>query len=219
MSTPSSRASRRVAGVAATGPLPRVAAAAVAAGACCVALVVWPAGGALRASVVPSEAAPPLPASSSNVTSTAPTLTVCPGRPWHFRTRPAYGRLEMEERALHDRRGDLGGGPEAPRRLVDDDGAAGLADRRDDRLAIERGDREEVQHLGLHAILGLEHVGRLARDAQHGAVGDEREIASLADHLRRTDREGLGLLGDLLLRGVVERLRLEKDHRVGVADR
>src|SRR5439155_1168698 len=71
----------------------------------------------------------------------------------------AHGRLEVEERALHDGRGDLGAGAEAPRRLVDDDGAAGLGDRGDDRLAVERGDREQVDDLGLDPVLGLEHVG------------------------------------------------------------
>src|SRR5206468_163306 len=115
----------------------------------------------------------------------------------------AHGRLEVEERALHDGRGDLGAGAEAPRRLVDDDGAAGLGDRGDDRLAVERGDREQVDDLGLDPVLGLEHVGRLAGDAEHGAVRDEREIASLTHDLRAADREGLGIRGDLLLRRVV----------------
>src|SRR3989442_740717 len=186
-STPSSRASRRVAGVAATGPT-------------------WEGVGGVGGDDARDVGDIRLLAREADERHVV-------------RRDAAHGRLEVEESALHDGRGDLGAGPEDSRRLVDDNGAAGLADRGDDRLAVERGDREQVDHLGLDPVLGLEHVGRLPGDPQHSAVRDEREIDSLADDPRAADREGLGILGNLLLRGLVERLRLEKDYRVGVADR
>jgi len=84
MSTPSSRASRRVAGVAATGPpagaVSRTgegAAGAVGAGG----------AGAGRAGALAGTGAP----LSEKVTSTAPTFTVCPGVTWIFSTRPPIG--------------------------------------------------------------------------------------------------------------------------------
>src|SRR5262245_56423385 len=50
---------------------------------------------------------------------------------------PADGSFQREEGARHDRRGDLGTGPEAAWRLVNDDRASGLLHRGHDRLAIE----------------------------------------------------------------------------------
>ena len=56
-----------------------------------------------------------------------------------------------------------------------DDRAAGLLDRRDERLAIERRDGEEIDHLDGDAVLVAENVGGLERDAEHRAVGDQGE--------------------------------------------
>src|SRR4030095_10244450 len=131
---------------------------------------------------------------------------------------PREGRREREERAVHDRGGDLRAGAKAPGGLVDDDGAAGLLDRIHQRLPIERGDGEQVDHRGLDTVLFLEDVSGLEGDADHGAVRDEREGVALAHHLRAAERQGLALLGDLFLGGVIQGLRLEKDDRVGVAD-
>ena len=64
----------------------------------------------------------------------------------------------------------------------------------------------------------LEDVGGLEGDADHGAVRDQRERAALAHDLRAAERQGLALLRDLFLGGVIERLRLEEDDRVGIAD-
>ena len=55
-------------------------------------------------------------------------------------------------------------------------------------------------------------------DAQHRAVGDQREVAALAVDVRAADLHHLGLVGHLFLRRVIERLRLEEDDRVGIAD-
>src|SRR5438552_16679852 len=62
-------------------------------------------------------------------------------------------RFEREERAVHDRGRDLGARPEAPRRLVYDDRASGLLDRRHERVAVEWRDREQVDHLDARAVL------------------------------------------------------------------
>ena len=82
-------------------------------------------------------------------------------------------------------------GAEAPRRLVNDDGAAGLAHGRAQRLAVERRDREEIDDLGLDAVLFLQDVGGLPRRPHHGPVGDQGEVASLADDLRLADGQRL----------------------------
>src|SRR5205814_3081355 len=81
-STASSRASRRVAGVAATGPPARAGAGASTAGAV---------GAGLGGGVGAPRRAVGVLAASSNVTSTSPTLTVCPGCTWILVTRPRTG--------------------------------------------------------------------------------------------------------------------------------
>src|SRR5213593_2381959 len=78
-------------------------------------------------------------------------------------------RLEREEGAVHDRGGDLGARAEAPRRLVDDDRAARFLDRPHERVAIERRDREQIDHLHADPILVAEDVGGLERHAEHRA--------------------------------------------------
>src|SRR6266545_4170275 len=127
-------------------------------------------------------------------------------------------RLERQKRAVHDRGGDFGAGAEAARRLVDDDGAAGLLDRGHECFAIERRDRQQIDHLGVDPVLVAEDIGGLEGDADHGAVGDQRESAPFARHMRAPERHRFALLRNLLLGGVVERLRFEEDHGIGIAD-
>src|SRR2546428_2346479 len=55
-------------------------------------------------------------------------------------------RLERPKRAVHDRGGDFGARAEAARRLVDDDGPAGLLDRGHEGAAIERRDRHKINN-------------------------------------------------------------------------
>src|SRR5437879_4654853 len=64
------------------------------------------------------------------------------------------------------------------------------------------------------------HVRLLAGEAdERDVVGDQREGVALARELRTADRQRLALVRHVFLGGVVERLGLEEDHRVGVADR
>ena len=116
------------------------------------------------------------------------------------------------------RASDLGAGAEAPLRLVHDDGPAGLPRRRGDGLGVHRRDRQEVDHLDLGAVLGVHALGHLAAQVEHRAVGDQREVLALAGDARLADRPGLLGDRDLLLGRVIEGLRLEEDHGVGVAD-
>jgi len=56
-------------------------------------------------------------------------------------------RLLVEQRLLLEDRGDLAGQPAGAGRLVDDDRAAGLLEGVDDRLAVERRQRAQVDDL------------------------------------------------------------------------
>ena len=64
--------------------------------------------------------------------------------------------------------------------LLGGDGYAGLAERLQDGLRVERLDDRDVQYLGLHSVLGLERLGRLQRAPDHVARADQRDVLALA---------------------------------------
>ena len=99
-----------------------------------------------------------------------------------------------------------------------DDRATRLLHRGHQGLAVQGRDRQQVDDLALRAVFLGQRVGRLARQAEHGAVGDQREVRALAHHLRSAERHRLDLVGDVFLGGVIEALVLEEDHRIGIAD-
>ena len=122
------------------------------------------------------------------------------------------GRLEGEERALHDGGGDLGAGAEALRRLVHDDARGPSSPPTPRSVSRSSGEsREEIDDLRDGAVLLLQHVGGLPADAKHGAVAHERQVVALAVHVGAADGQRLDLVGHLFPGGVVERLRLEED--------
>ena len=57
-----------------------------------------------------------------------------------------------------------------------------------DRLFVERRDRRHVDDARADAPFG-ERVGRLERARDHDAVGDDRDVAALAQRLGLADRE------------------------------
>src|SRR5438270_8224073 len=70
---------------------------------------------------------------------------------WHRRNvgprHPRDGRIKVEHALLADRGGDLGARPVGPVVLIEDERLAGLANRRQDRLLVERRDRANVDPL------------------------------------------------------------------------
>jgi hypothetical protein len=103
--------------------------------------------------------------------------------------------FEVHEAVLDDAGDDLGPDAAVPRGLVDDDRAAGLADRLVDQLAVERGDAEQVEHFGVDVVLVLQLLGGLERGAQRGAVGDQRHVLAGAGDDALADRHVSGSSG------------------------
>ena len=131
---------------------------------------------------------------------------------------------------LHQRgefRAEAGG----QRRLVHDHAAPRLLHRADDRIEIERDQRAKIEDFRVDA--GLRD--RRLRDVDHRAVSEDRQRRAGATNRRLAERRDVmpvRRLAELVLRpgrdraivmaverAVVEPLRLEKNHRVGVLDR
>jgi hypothetical protein len=101
---------------------------------------------------------------------------------------------------------------------VNDDRPTGRPERVDERLAVERRERAEVDHLAVDALVG-EFLGGDERRPGRGPVGDHRNVRALAADRRLAEGDLVVVDRDGLLVGAVEPLRLEHDHGVGVAHR
>jgi hypothetical protein len=93
-----------------------------------------------------------------------------------------------------------------------------VRDRLEDRVLVERRERQDVDHLGVDP-LGGELVGRVEAHADHAPDAAERHVAAAPDDLALTDGERVRLLGDLAARAGAEELVLEEHDRAVVADR
>ena len=102
--------------------------------------------------------------------------------------------------------------------FVQHDDFARLLGRSQDRLAVERDKRAQIQYLHADALAGRT-LGGLQRDMNHPAVGDDRDVGSFATDVGLADGNGVVLGGQFLLDRAVEVFVLEVNHRVVVADR
>src|SRR3954469_7197659 len=135
------------------------------------------------------------------------------------RCEPNHRRVQMLERLLRDDRGDLRTYPEEVERLVQHQRARRLLDRPDHGLLVDRIHRPQVDDLDGYAASG-EGVRRLQRLMHHRAVGDDRDVVAGPLDRRGADRdELLWILRDVLLDPAIQRLVLEEQARVVVADR
>src|SRR5262245_29073005 len=134
------------------------------------------------------------------------------------RRHPKHRAVEMIEGLLVHDGGDLAGDAAGAGVLVHHHHLAGLARAGRDRLAVERQEGAQIDHLRLRAALARQGLGRLETGIEHGAVGHDRQVASLATHRRTADRNDVVLRGQVLLDPAVEELVLEVDDRIVVAD-
>src|SRR5215213_9472500 len=111
----------------------------------------------------------------------------------HVGRRDAHDRpVQVLPAALGDQGGDLGARGAGLVGLVDDHDLGGLADRREDRLLVERDERAQVEHLDRRAV---EVLRRLERGVDHRTVGDHGELVALARD-PGGERRLVGSLGD-----------------------
>src|SRR3954447_3311304 len=100
--------------------------------------------------------------------------------------RDAHDRaVEVLEAALADQGGHLGADPARARGLVQHHDLARLADRREDRLLVERAQRAQVDHLDR----GASQISRrLQSERHHLPVRDHAQVRALARHSGGPDR-------------------------------
>ena len=131
---------------------------------------------------------------------------------------PRDRAVEVVERLLGDDRRDLRAVAAELVVLVDDQALAGLADRVEQRLAVERAERPQVDDLDADAVVG-DPVGRLERVVRHQPVGDDRDLRARVGDLGLAERDRVVGVGDVAADRAVHLLVLEEQHRVVVADR
>src|SRR2546421_340475 len=102
--------------------------------------------------------------------------------------------------------------------FLDHDRAAGVRDRADDRLLVERAQRSQVQHFRRRALALGQLLGGLECHRDRLRVADERDIAPRPLDVRAADRDEVLAFRHLTLE-VVQHLALEHDHGVVVPDR
>src|SRR6478735_3479689 len=85
----------------------------------------------------------------------------------------AYRCVEMVEGAIGDRRGDLGADTVGQPIVFGDDGAAGLADGFDNRVAVQRAKAAQVDHLGADAVFIVQPFSDLCGDFGHPRIPDD----------------------------------------------
>lgn len=125
------------------------------------------------------------------------------------------GRFQSQERALLDRRGDLGAHAVVDHALVHDDRPSRLSDALEHGLSIPGVDRPQVDELDAgpsQVLLGCRD-GRGAQ-VERLAVGDDGQISAGLDHLGFAEREGVVFVRDVLDGGTVQDFGLHEDDRV-----
>src|SRR5947207_1772679 len=127
-------------------------------------------------------------------------------------------RVEVVERLLGHHRRHLGADAEADVVLVHHEEPPGLGHRGQDRLAVERGDRAQVDHLDRRAVTCAEGVSRLEREVAVEPVGDHREVVAATRDVGHAERNPPVAAGHRALAEPVALLALAEQDRIRVVD-
>src|SRR5207244_763505 len=158
---------------------------------------VWPSAAATCRSTPSARATRSITALSvSTSASVSPVFTGSPSRLCHFTLRPDSCRWPA---------------------FLEHERAAGVRDRADDRLLVERAQRSQVQHFRRRALALGQLLGGLECHRDRLRVADERDIAPRPLDVRAADRDEVLAFRHLTLE-VVQHLALEHDHGVVVPD-
>src|SRR5690606_22720340 len=137
----------------------------------------------------------------------------------HVRRRYADDRsIEIPEELVRDDRGDFGAPAAKTRVLLDGHKASRLRDLAQDRLRVERHERAHVDDGRVDAVLALHRLRGLQTPGHPRRQRNARHILAVAQHLRLAELVDVLTVRDLALRRI-ERLLLEEEHGVVVADR
>src|SRR5262245_26202686 len=133
------------------------------------------------------------------------------------RSDPHDGSIEIVERLFIDNGRDLAGDAAGLGVLVQDDDLVGLLHRLCDGFAVEWRKRTQVYHFEIDAFFS-ERLRRFQRYVQHGGVGNHADVAALTSHSRLAQRHDVVIVGNFFLDAAIQKLVLEENYRVIVAD-
>ena len=128
-----------------------------------------------------------------------------------------HGPSKVEDRLLREDGSHLGCESANPWRLLDDDRMAGLGNRCEQAVLVQRLERAEIQDLARR--LAGERLRDTLGHTDHRPVRDDRHVGTLAGDARLAERHDVLALGDVATREPIDQLRLEHDHGIGIADR
>src|SRR5438552_16372700 len=132
-------------------------------------------------------------------------------REGHRRVRgsdPLHRRIEVLERLLGDRRGDLAAEASGVSVLVQDEHLRGLPHRFEHRLLVPWHERAQIEDLDRDSV-AVELLRRLLGGVDHRAPGDHAQIAALPVDARLAEWRLVALVRYLGLDSPVEVLVLE----------
>src|SRR6185503_18985344 len=137
----------------------------------------------------------------------------------NMRRRDADRRTIQIVKSLVGRdRNDLGAPPAEPRIFLDGEEPVRLPDRAEDGLRVERHERSHIDNLAIDAVFRLEPFGGLERTRHHQCQSADGGILAAAKNLGGTEAVDNLAVRNFALGGI-ERLVLEENHRIGIANR
>src|SRR6187551_3177693 len=133
------------------------------------------------------------------------------------RREPPDRRVELLERLLGNGRRDLPAEAARLRVLVEHENLRAPLDALEDRLAVPRDQRPEVEDLDGDAVLG-QLGGGLVRRVDHRTPGDHRHVVALAVDSRLPERRRVAIVRHFAADPAIEVLVLEEEHGIGILD-
>src|SRR5579862_4149165 len=128
------------------------------------------------------------------------------------------GPIQILESAFADKRRDFSGDAARARVFVNDQELVGLFHRREDRVAIERQKRAQVNHFGVDSLF-RQHFGGFHGRMHHRRVAQDGEVLTFAPHRRFANRNRVFLRRNFFLDAAIEIFVLEEEHGIIVAHR
>src|SRR5215469_5236603 len=102
--------------------------------------------------------------------------------------------------------------------LLDDDAAVGLSHGMQNRVEVERAQGARVDYLGLHTVLACELLSGAFCCQRHPRDTDDRDVIARLRNPRTAEWQRLLVLLVDLAAHAIQRLVLDEDDRVLVAD-
>src|SRR5271168_1694039 len=127
-------------------------------------------------------------------------------------------RVEVFEGMFPDNRRNLAADSASQAILMNDQHLAGFFRGLEDRLAIERKQRAQVEDLNRDTIFLFDDARGVNRLPERATISNDRKIGALLANLRDAERNRELAFRNILLEAAIEALMFEVHHRIAVAN-